>query len=97
MSCSNTESKAVTTPLTCSQCRLHMTASDDTLKPMFGRDPIAFHCQQFECTNEHGEVGSGIGELVQDERKNGREDEDVQTTPQTVRTTLVRCCMQSDR
>ena len=51
---------------------------------------------QIECTNEHGEVRSGIGELVQDERKNGRVDEDVQTTPQTGRTTLVRCCMQSD-
>ena len=32
VSCSITKSKAVTTALTCSQRRLNMTASDDTLK-----------------------------------------------------------------
>ena len=34
------------------------------------------HCQQFDCKSEHGEIGKGNGELVQDKKKNGRVDKD---------------------
>ena len=73
-----------------------MTASDDTLNPWVVSSclgGIQSH-SLFECKCEHGEIGTGNGDLVQDKRKNGRVDENglaqqnKHTRPQTRRDRL---------
>ena len=57
------------------------------------RGSICTHCRKFECESEHGEIGNGNEEPVQDKRKNERQ-QNLQDHKQG--TDLERRCILSD-
>ena len=93
-----TKSRAVTTALTCSQRRLTMTASYDTLNPwdasfMFERDPFAFAVNNFSATLSMKKLAMKM------ERRfgtKGRMDAWTRVDMHKGRTGLERCCIQGN-